>query len=725
MSIWRRALCPIPVCAVLALLVMLFSLSANRSCLEIGTDGASWQTYIDYQVHDRAPFSQLGVDAHQGDFDAYYPLDNDFTLPGALYRLLGKRTPPGPFPTYAIYAVALAAAIFLLARCFALDALTAAFASLIVVFLLPPLIVHHFAPTFRFLHLNPHWMQLIIFSSLIIAAFWTLDGKWTLGRVLLIVAPAACATLEILSVGAMVIFTPAVALYGGASVLFAKNRQALLQKFAAAALAILVIALSGQAAYLYSLDRYSAYHYFQNEFDWDYPISINISILFWYPFGTILIIAGLLGAVVSAFGKPSRIRQIAFVHLASSALFFAAGTAFFFSTLHSGFRTSSPFYFETTYMPFAATFCAVLIGKVAALLLPDRADAASIGRAERWAGPMPVLLLLSIVAMALYNVVQVAQATPNLCASQQIYQTEKSTKITDVLQREAAIGPGVPFRGNVITIDRPDSAAAFTSFDMYLRNKARLDQLGNELHYIGLWRFGIPTMYQYFTFITAPYYLVLTEFLARPQDVQTRSGLVLTQIDAKMLQLWGVRFVITDDPGNVGRELASLPLTKQRPVRLIELDQPNLGNFSPTSVKHVPDFHSGLEIMHGRAFDGARTVLTDEPLDGDGLVAATGVRLTYETYGFHIQAESTGRSILVLPPQFSRCWSAQGSGSPRLFRADLMQLGLEFSGKLDARLIFRYGPLFASRCRLADIADIDRLKIAQGRVTPRRVVWPP
>jgi len=232
-------------------------------------------------------------------------------------------------------------------------------------------------------------------------------------------------------------------------------------------------------------------------------------------------------------------------------------------------------------------------------------------------------------------------------------------------------------------------------------------------------------MHQYFTFITAPYYLLVTEFLARPQDVQTRSTLVLTQIDAGMLRLLGVRFVITDDPGNFGRELASLPLAEQRPVRLIELDQPNLGDYSPTSVKRAPDFHSGMELLHDPAFDGARTVVTDEVLDTNGLVAATGVRLTYETYGFHIQAESTGRSILVLPPQFSRCWSAEGTGTPRLFRANLMQLGLEFSGRLDARLIFRYGPLFASTCRLADIADIDRLKIAQGRVLPRGAPFVP
>ena len=231
---WLRwALAPLPLCVAFALVVMIFSLVSNRNCFELGTDGAGWQTYIDYQVSDRAPFSQLGVDAHQGDFDAYYPLDNDYTLPGAVYRLLGKSEPPGAVPTYAVYTVVLALTVFLLCKFIGLDAATACIAAFIAMFFFPPLIVHHPAPTFRFLHLNPHWMQLIIFSVLAICSFWALDGKWKLGRILLMFVPAICATVEVMSVGAMIIFTPAVALYGGASLLFSQNRQAAVQKLGA------------------------------------------------------------------------------------------------------------------------------------------------------------------------------------------------------------------------------------------------------------------------------------------------------------------------------------------------------------------------------------------------------------------------------------------------------------------------------------------------------------
>ena len=56
-----------------------------------------------------------------------------------------------------------------------------------------------------------------------------------------------------------------------------------------------------------------------------------------------------------------------------------------------------------------------------------------------------------------------------------------------------------------------------------------------------------------------------------------------------------------------------------------------------------------------------------------------------------------------------------GSGNPELFRANLMQLGVRFTGTLDANLTFRFGPLFASQCRIDDIKDMERLGIREAR----------
>jgi putative transposase len=66
-------------------------------------------------------------------------------------------------------------------------------------------------------------------------------------------------------------------------------------------------------------------------------------------------------------------------------------------------------------------------------------------------------------------------------------------------------------------------------------------------------------------------------------------------------------------------------------------------------------------------------------------------------------------------PPYSHCWTVSGKGDPVLFRANLMQLGVSFTGHLDANLEFRFGPILASRCRLQDIGDMERLRVREAR----------
>src|SRR5581483_9593377 len=207
----------------------------------------------------------------------------------------------------------------------------------------------------------PHWIQLIICSALAVIATWKLDGKWSPTRIVLMLVPTACVTVEVLSLGAMVIFTPAVVVYGLGALWFSPSRAALIQRIFAGGLAVLVIVASGQASYLYGIEAYSAYHTFGGEFDWDYPYLVNTTMGFTFPFGTILIGLGIAGACLMLRGGNRRLAQLATTHLVATLLFFVACVAFYVGTYRAGYRASAPLYFETTYMPFAALFCAIAI----------------------------------------------------------------------------------------------------------------------------------------------------------------------------------------------------------------------------------------------------------------------------------------------------------------------------------------------------------------------------
>jgi hypothetical protein len=79
-----------------------------------------------------------------------------------------------------------------------------------------------------------------------------------------------------------------------------------------------------------------------------------------------------------------------------------------------------------------------------------------------------------------------------------------------------------------------------------------------------------------------------------------------------------------------------------------ELPHPNLGDYSPVEALHADDFAGALRLMHRADFDGRRIVVTQERL-APTLVPARDAELVYNKEGLHLTAESTGRSMLVLP----------------------------------------------------------------------------
>jgi hypothetical protein len=76
--------------------------------------------------------------------------------------------------------------------------------------------------------------------------------------------------------------------------------------------------------------------------------------------------------------------------------------------------------------------------------------------------------------------------------------------------------------------------------------------------------------------------------------------------------------------------------------------------------------------------------------------------------GYHLTASARGTAMVVLPIQFSHCWQIENSSdliAPRIFRANVVQTGILFRDKVDARLRFNFEPWSAS-CRLQDARDL-------------------
>jgi hypothetical protein len=709
---WRGAV----LFVALFLAVLYYGFSHNHSCMEIGLDGAGWRTYFAYQREDRELFTQTGADPMQGSFDAYYRLFPEYLLPSAL-TLLFAHALPGKVFSYFVYTAFLMLAVYLGGRAVRADRPTALLGAFLMALLAPPSFVNHYSELYGLFSLNPHWAENTALSVLIIAALWAIAGSWRLRTFALVVVPSLCLVIGVLGLAPHVIFmVPAVAFYGAASLVVGRGWRENLPRLAAAFLAVAVPVALGIATYYYTSVKYSAYDFFAGDFG---PRPVDawtmLSTMFWSDFGWWTIVLGVAGAAWAALFEAEKLRWFAVTHLIATGLFFAIGA--YIVSLLPRYQGSVPVYFETCLWPYALLFAAFIILRAAAMLMAivGALAGAFASRLARYSAAVVVAAIA--LSAAGFDIATAALPHGDNCASFRF--PMRPTPITRPLAETIALRPGAPFRGLVATIDGVGNRPSVSWFDFAAYDGRLVQETGNDHRSVGLWHFGIPTLFQYFTFITPPYYLLLTDFLARPEDQQVRSVLVLTRLNEPMMRLWGVRYVITDSETEIGRQAAVLPVKDVGTLRLVELADPNLGNYSPTEIWHAADFVSGLRMLHAADFDGRRVVVTDSALAGP-FVPATSSQLVYERDGLHLRAESTGQSVLVLPAQYSHCWSVQGSGQPTLFRADLMQLGIRFAGTLDARLIFRFGPILASACRLEDLHDMSRLRIREARVNPPR-----
>jgi hypothetical protein len=300
--------------------------------------------------------------------------------------------------------------------------------------------------------------------------------------------------------------------------------------------------------------------------------------------------------------------------------------------------------------------------------------------------------------------------------------------VTGYLVEHASLQPGSVFRGYTVTYfgdpaghirEAVEYRERYMSRDIYVRATHYLDDhYGNFFQELDLWAFNIPTFEEYGQWVTRQAYVFAGELLSSPGDRSDFRTLHIYKLDTRLLQALGVRFLITDvrpgDPRLTLRARERAPAAG--PIYLYELAEPNLATYSPTRPIRATTFAEALALIRQQE-DALRTaVVVFEDLSGPFLPARD-ARLRMERDGFRITAESDGRSLLLLPLQFSRCFRMRPAdpggdlAGARLLRANAIQTLLAFQGRLDARVRFEFGLFGAAKCRLQDAQDLDLLAL--------------
>jgi hypothetical protein len=249
---------------------------------------------------------------------------------------------------------------------------------------------------------------------------------------------------------------------------------------------------------------------------------------------------------------------------------------------------------------------------------------------------------------------------------------------------------------------------------------------GDYVSTSNLWKRGVPTINEYSQVVTPQaFYLQLALFHQSPGLNGFGFGLWIgpganNNTIFRTLRAMGVRYILNDGPlvEADSRKLPSatvprrphdaLPDAQPGVWHIYELPDPNIGNYSPTEIVVLDSAPEIIAILKAQDFDFRRRVVLSS--GGWNLVPARDMRLTVNRGGgFHVSGKSDGMSLIILPQQFSHCMKASDS-HVRMVRADLLWMGVIFSGSVDADISFGYG-MFSPGCRRADIADMKRLGI--------------
>lgn len=710
----------------LMLLVQLLSLVAfllvafdnNRAYLLFGLDGHYMMT-IAKQQHVWMPMSAgLTNNFFQSLGNVWFPL-NTALIPGYAISLFSNGGEIDPVLSYVIFSVELFAAVFILSMSLRQNWLVSAIAAWGLVLSVMPLFEN--AAVYPIFGLVPHGATLIAWSLIALVLFGSVGRRghgWSAG--------CACGVLIVLlyigitQPAGMILTIPGLAVFGIFLALGAGSRHERNAKLVAGVVLIAAVYFLGLLPFVHGLIKYTAVSYLGSELINNRQTMQYASIAFHKAqfgiAGPILFWLGFAGSLLTAVAGSGKLRVVAIGTMSYMVVLLIAGTV---ATYTDSWHGPSPLYFEFFLWPFYAVYAAILLNLMfdvstkAVWKLPVR-DTSSASEVHHRTRLLVQCASLACAPWLLFTLCS------KVTGPRDFHYPPGLTPIVALLKNEIGLTPGSFFRGRVATLTGMQLPTAISWSNLHTLDFSLDRKFGNEHRMFGLWYFDIPTLFEYSSIITPSFYLVTRTFFARPGDVQIRNVLTLRQFEPKILRSLGVRFAITDAPLNDGTRLRLSFPSPDHTLYLYELDEVNMGNYSPTEYRVSTDARETLAKLAKPSFDPKQQVLSDVQLHDQGsFVAASSSKLTAEPGHLHISANSISRSILVLPLEYSHCLNIQQTKVsnmplPQLFRANLLQAGILFEGKLDATVAYFTGPFHNADCRLKDALDMEKLSIREA-----------
>jgi hypothetical protein len=721
-------------------LLSYFAFGANSPYLFYGFDGR-FEVSLITQSSLFVPF----IFGYTNDF--IHGLGNIwFTVnPHLIVSYVLSLTAPGIFTnfplTYAICATELFLATYLVGRMIGISRAVASIASWVLVLLIFQYVGWNKIPsTF---HAFPHYAMIAGISTLIAASLLLLGRAAPFRSVLLASLIFIGVTYIVLVAPTLLILSgPQFVIFGVVSLCSAAGGRDFFFRFALVSAIVALCLAFGYVHFIAGLVAYTAADAFRG-LALRHSGLQEVSMLFWnWPVGRIanfftvertFVGLGLLGAFIATWRFRGTQRAAAIALLSTTMLFLGLGLLHKYWHFWFG---PALWYFEGFLLPYHSLFGVALLSYLGCAALGVAAYLPAVVRLHPRKSPRVTFVLSLGIMIVPWGYVlwqQTHAAPPDLPYFAPHPQSE--TAITRILKAEAALTPGSEFRGRVATLTGrifPQSANVSALTLWGVPDSFAMRTTGNSHQGAGLWQDSIPTLFEYNPLQTPPYFAFTRRFFTEPGDVQIRNLVAMRRIDPRLLAAVGVRFIITDKPyaGLHLREVLEVPVSQELLARhgvrvpiedfklyLYELGNANLGQYSPTEVRSIKTAGGMLEALADQSLDLSYTLVTEDDVP-TGLVPAELQAFRVGRGQFTVQAVSSGRSVLLLPMEFSRCLGVKTNDSStrnlRLIRADLIMTAVVFEDSIDATISYRSGPFVSSTCRLRDAADMKVLDIGNA-----------
>jgi hypothetical protein len=369
------------------------------------------------------------------------------------------------------------------------------------------------------------------------------------------------------------------------------------------------------------------------------------------------------------------------------------------------------------------TWCVLsLIAGVTALLIglqlpnPDSVEApapAPILKTSSQKSRAILLWAVALLGVGSYALFDQAPASP-------LKYPPSQPQSVELLWHEVELAPGRPFRGRVLVLAGMQGApgdqwpggpgSIFDILEFQYRT-----HLGND-HYVHLLPFGISVANEFGHWTSPMTFAFLYKLLGRKDDVTFNKAVFpLRHFDDRIARLLGIRMVVTDAPNLEKTSLVYETTAGQAGLRIFRIEDVNLGQYSPTRSTQISTAAEAISALAAESFEPKRDVVVEQGIPDDLVAARSASVVTDLGPSLSITAESAGRSLLVLPFEYSHCLrlELEAESSGQLLPVNLQQTGLLFEKRIKAKLSYRFGPFDQPQCRRADLDRADRLRLRQ------------